>query len=184
MATVDQWGELCALIRETGGLAKSPHVAELYGYALRDGKRTLRSFHQLDEHRREDLIHDALAKALPQIVSSETPKALFTVTVRRIAIDRFRREARTTRNEIADDKLVAHQADGTPDSATVIDANKALEDVRRRADNRLTPRERDVLFAVAYGEDRDVIARQYDTTRVNIDQIVSRARRKLKREGQ
>jgi DNA-binding NarL/FixJ family response regulator len=43
----------------------------------------------------------------------------------------------------------------------------------------MAPREREIVVAVAMGEDREELARSYNTSRANIDQIVSRARRRL-----
>jgi DNA-binding NarL/FixJ family response regulator len=44
----------------------------------------------------------------------------------------------------------------------------------------LTPREREVVLAVASGERPEDLAAQLKTSRANIDQIVSRARRSLR----
>src|SRR5262249_39478723 len=49
---------------------------------------------------------------------------------------------------------------------------------------RLSPKEQEILSAIRGGEDRDALARHWGTSRNNIDQIASRAKKRLSEEGE
>jgi DNA-directed RNA polymerase specialized sigma24 family protein len=77
-------------------------------------------------------------------------------------------------------------AEDAPDSARDRLEGGTQEDGRRafvldaRAELlRLSPRDRAIVVAAALGEEREDIARNLGTSRANVDQIVSRARKRL-----
>ncbi|MEZ4409510.1 MAG: hypothetical protein R3A52_24015 [Polyangiales bacterium] len=172
----EAWRETVARVRSSPDWRRSPAFAELYALVSREAERVFRAFRgrafDMDE------AHDLLAERMTEILSAESPRAYFATALRRRLIDverraRTRREA--PRTEATDEAARRVPSPGTESGAErvafVIDARAGVA--------RLTLRERDVLVAVAEGEDRDALARALGTSRANIDQIVSRARQKL-----
>lgn len=174
--THDEWSLVCDAIRadtERGAASpfESPNLPRLYELARHEGARCLRTFASIPPTDQLDLIHDVLISALAEILAADRPRGLFRTALKRRAIDRGRRASRL---EGADG--IDSCARGTPERREPpIDELRALRDLCRR--------DREILVAVVLGEDRDELAKRYGfESRDAIDQIVSRARKKL-REG-
>jgi DNA-directed RNA polymerase specialized sigma24 family protein len=171
VAGTEEWRAVVALLRAAPDPLQSEHVARLYELALSDGPRLLRSFRRrLGDERIVDLVHDLLAVKLEAIIAAEEPRALFCTALHRRAISWLRRG----------DAIVM------PDGPEVASAPTAAEEETRgfvhdalAALRALPAREREIVVAAAVGEDREAIAREFGTSRANVDQIVSRARRRL-----
>lgn len=170
MPTAHDWQLARQRITSTHDPARSREIVVLYRLAIADGTRALRSFSKIDEERRADLIHDLLATRLDAILAADSPRALFLTALSRLAIQWIRRKDAEVHES------PAAQAEGIDrDPGHAIDVRRALA--------KLGARDARVLFAVAIGEDRDEIARVHGTSRQNVDQIVSRARRRLAEES-
>lgn len=170
MPTAHDWQIARQRITSAPDPARSREIGVLYRLAIADGTRALRTFSKIDEERRADLIHDLLATRLDAILAADSPRALFVTALIRLAIQWIRRKDAEVREGPA-----VHVDGIDRDPAYGIDVRRALE--------KLGPREARVLLAVAIGEDRDEIARVHGTSRQNVDQIVSRARRRLAEES-
>lgn len=173
-----EWGELVECIREDGDSANRVHMARLYALAVADGIGFLKSFRsQLGEDRLRDLIHDLLAERLDVILAADEPRAYFCIALKRKAISWVRRGDA----EVAEDlpgSWRGGEADGTLEEARrafVMDAREAL--------GRLSARDRGIVVAAGLGSEREEIAREFNTTRANVDQIVSRFRKRFE-EGE
>jgi RNA polymerase sigma factor (sigma-70 family) len=166
MATAHEWQLVRERIVRAPDARRSPDFRALYALAMDDGQRALRSFKKLDAARRVDLVHDLLATRMDAILDAESPRALFMTSLGRLAIQWLRRK----------DAEVLEPVTPTPDG-TDRDPAHRLDLIRTL--ERLPPRDRQVLLAVAMGEDREEIARVLGTSRENVDQIVSRARKRL-----
>jgi len=169
MAPRDEWNELVARMGETEP-TRNPHFRDFYALAVRDGMVFLRSFRgALGEERIHDLIHDVLEDA-ETILKAETPRAYFCTVLRRRAIS-WRRRGDAAVAEMPVETATEHAQASDERRVFALDAVAAMA--------RLSERERRVLVAVALGEDRESIARALGTTRPNIDQIVSRAKKRF-----
>lgn len=179
MTQSERWREAAERVLSAQGHARSAAFAEFYALAEVESQRVLQRF---PPHLREmDLMHDLLAEHSEEVLRARSPRSYFCTALSNRVIDALR--AQKVRNldtpaaqdpsggEPSVESLAAPGTEVTHDGRDfVIDARDALSS--------LTPREREVLAAVGYGEDRDELARLYGTSRENIDQIVSRARRK------
>lgn len=155
---------------------QSRHLPRLYALAERDGPGFLRSFrHTLDRERVMDLIHDLLAEKLAEILEAGNPRAVFRTALVRRAISWKRRGDAAVMEDLSDDVMVA---EGT--SAGSEEERHHFRVMARRALERLPEWKRAIVVAVASGEDRNVIAARFDTSRANVDQIVSRVQRQFK----
>ncbi len=174
VGTRDEWNELVGSLGETDR-TRSPRFPEFYVLAVRDGAKFLASFRaSLGDERIHDLIHDVLADA-DTILRADTPRALFYTALKRRAISWKRRGdapvVETPPVEVATEHAHAVEAR----RAFVLDAQAAFD--------ALPDRERLIVAAAALGEDRETIARDLRTTRANVDQIVSRARKRFREGG-
>jgi RNA polymerase sigma factor (sigma-70 family) len=157
-----------------GDALKSPHLGRLYELALADGPRLLASFRRrLGDDRILDLIHDLLAAKLEAIVMADEPRALFCTALQRRAISWLRRGDAAVVEDPEEDSTVASSSEESEDERQgfILDARNVL--------SKLPDRERAMVVAVALGEDREAIAKTFGTSRANVDQIVSRVRKKL-----
>lgn len=177
-----EWADVVDLIRREGGPRKSRAVRGLYEMAIADGRRVLASFQrQLGDEVILELTHALVAEKLQEIVDANSPFALFKTALRRRAISWLRRG----------DAVVAERPDEALDAgASSTGATPGLEasaqaDERQfvfdaqAALNSLSERDRQIAVAVGLGEDREAIARAFNTSRANVDQIVSRLRKRL-----
>lgn len=171
MATADEWRRVRESLMAAGDPMRSPLFSELYRLAREDGLRGLRKFRQIDRQDHQDLVHDVLIKALPKLLSPTTtnPRAYFLTAVRRAAIDALRRRAKT--RSLEPEQLEAAVGAATNPSE-IVDRQALLESE--------SPKNQQILVAVALGESREKIARAMGTSRANVDQIVSRFRKREK----
>lgn len=159
-------------LRADADPCSSEHVPDLYALAVRDGRAALHRYRgALGAARVDDLIHDLLAAHLEDLVRADNPRALLATALVRRAISWLRRK---------DARVVeARDDDGAFDGESASDALDFVLDARS-AIAQLGAREQEIVFAVACGNDREQIAKELGTSRANVDQIVSRARRKLR----
>lgn len=176
MATKEDWDEIVVRVRKEPDPLRSPVVGRLYEVAVDDGTRFLSSFrNEFGEDRILDLIYDLLSEKLAEILNAETPRAFFCVALRRLAID-WRRRGASKVVESPPDSSRASPSDTTEEDrrAFVLDARNAVD--------ALSERDRGIVVAAALREDREAIAREFGTSRANVDQIVSRLQKRF-REG-
>jgi DNA-directed RNA polymerase specialized sigma24 family protein len=166
VATADDWREAALRIRQD----KAKHLPRLYELALEDGPRLLARFQRrLGDERIVDLVHDLLATKADAIIEADEPRALFCTALQRRAISWLRRGDAAVASE-RPERGAEHEDEG--------ERQRFLVDARAALDG-LTPRERAMAVAVALGEEREAVAREFKTTRANVDQILSRIRRKF-----
>lgn len=173
----EEWVEVAAEVRRTPDPLESPALKRLYDLARRDGAAAIRTFHQLSEEDRQDLVIDAFLKTVREIVHAADPLKFFITVARNAGRDRLRERAthRRKHEEIAgavEARQVAGDVEGT--QVRAIDMHRAL--------SRLSLRDHDIVVAVFGGEERDDIARRCHLTRGAVDQIVSRFQRRLREE--
>ncbi len=175
MPTAEEWKAVIARLRAAADPLQSADLPRLYALALADGPRLLGSFRRrLGEDRVVDLIHDLLAMKAEAIIAADQPRALFCTALQRRAISWLRRGDA----QVAADVPEAADASGTTEDERrgfILDAKTALD--------HLPARERAIVVAVALGEERESIAREFGTSRANVDQIVSRVRRRFEGEA-
>jgi len=171
----EDWTRVVLLIRGDADPLTSPHLPKLYELALADGPRLLKSFQKrLGDDRIVDLVHDLLATKVEAIVNADEPRALFCTALQRRAISWLRRG----------DAAVVEDAPERPPEGVIEDERQGFLVDARNALADLPERERAMVVAVALGEEREAIAAAFRTTRANVDQIVSRVRRRFaSREG-
>ncbi len=125
----------------------------------------------IDRERASDLITDLLLRQLDKLIVAKIPFPFFVTSVKNKGRDWLRK----TRREVVSEPKVDRA--GTQD-----DASEAVVHLRAVWQT-LTPKEREIFSALQAGEDRDGIARSLRTSRANIDQLISRARKRLKDGG-
>lgn len=177
MATRQEWDEIIARIQGEPDPLRSPHLRRLYEVALSDGPRFLASFQRsLGEERTLDLVHDLLAEKLQAIIEAETPRAFFCTALQNRARSWVRRgDAKVVESPPDSSRAAASDRSEEERRAFVLDARDALA--------ALSERDRGIVVAAAIGEDREAIARDFRTSRANVDQIVSRAQKRFRGEG-
>lgn len=181
VGTRDEWDQIVVRLRRAGDPYGDPAFAELWALACEDGPAALESFRRsgkLDDARIADLTRDLVIDALPAMLEAVNPHAYFVAAIVNAARSWLRRGS--ARVVSPDDRSAAHDethpAAVAPDLESWIDASDFMLT--------LSERERSVLQALAHGEDRDAIARALGLTRANVDQIISRARRRFRREDE
>ncbi len=163
------WKALAAEIRAHPPPHAHPRLGSLYMIALAEGRRRLRTYHTIDEERRDDLVHDLLLAELPALLAATRPLTFFRVALRNRARTWLRR---------CDARVEGGGSEEEAGGAAVEDAMiERLDGARALA--KLSPRERSVLIDVGLGEDRDAIARAHGVSAAAVHQIVSRARKRL-----
>ena len=174
MATPQEWDEIIARLQGEREPLRSPHIRRLYEVALSDGPRFLASFRRtLGDERVLDLVHDLLAEKLSAIVAAETPRAFFC----RALQNRARSWVRRGDAEVAESP--SDSSRGTPSDKGEEDRRGFVLDARD-ALAALSERDRGIVVAAALGEDREAIAREFGTSRANVDQIVSRLQKRFR----
>jgi RNA polymerase sigma factor (sigma-70 family) len=149
---------------------KSRDFRLLYELAMKEGPGLLGSM-GIDHERASGLITDLFLRELDKLVTAQVPFPYFVTSVRHAGIDWLRK----TRREVVSEPKVDRA--GTQD-----EASEAVVHLRAVWQT-LTPKEREIFSALQAGEDRDGIARSLRTSRANIDQLISRARKRLKDGG-
>jgi RNA polymerase sigma factor (sigma-70 family) len=173
MATSDEWREVAEQIADASVPERSPALPRLYRFAVEEARFALKSFPAAVREQVDDLVHDKLHEKLRSIVDAANPRAFFVTAIRNAAIDLLRRQRKLAPQEELDAAPPANDAVPAPDET----ASLRIEAMRVLAT--LDDRERQIFGAIAAGEDRDDIAAALGTSRANIDQIVSRARRRM-----
>jgi DNA-binding NarL/FixJ family response regulator len=145
-------------------------MERLYVLALAEGRRVLRGFRVIDEARREDLVVDLLVERLAALLRAQRPRAFFRAMVYNAARSWLRRG----------DAVVLEEGDPQDGERAPwgVDDDAAARIDGRRALLRMTLREQRILVLVGLGDDREAIAKEFRTSRANVDQIVSRVRRR------
>jgi DNA-directed RNA polymerase specialized sigma24 family protein len=177
VATRQEWDEIIAKFQGEPDPLRSLHVRRLYEVALSDGPRFLASFRRsLGEERTLDLVHDLLAEKLQAIVEAETPRAFFCRALQNRARSWVRRgDAMVVESPPDSSRETASDSSEDARRAFVLDAREALSE--------LSERDRGIVVAAALGEDRETVAREFGTSRANVDQIVSRAQKRFRGDG-
>ncbi len=169
-------------LRAAGSPTRGPEFEAFYRHLETVKVRVLAKFRQLSEEDRDDLFHDTLTN-LREILGADDPVAFFVVALRRRAISHVRAPKNLPKTPLDGDadrpggavdatarKLLDDwAAGGGHDPGFVLDARGFLAGLPERSS--------EILYAVALGEDREAIGRRFGTSRVNVDQIVSRARK-------
>lgn len=170
MATAHEWQNARQRIVASPDPWRSRHFVTFYEIAVADGQRALSRYRSIDAARCADLIHELLTEHLDAILHADSPRAFFLTSLTRRAIQWLRRkDARVAPPLAPDDERGADH-----DPAHGLDLTRTLE--------RLPKRDARIMVAIAMGEDREEVARIHKTTRENVDQIVSRSRRRLAEE--
>lgn len=172
----DPWAAATAALRDASAPEESAAFGALYELVRREGRGMLRSFQKIDDARKDDLAFDALDAALPALLRADSPRAYFAKALRNKALSwrRSPRAAVASPDGASEARGSGGPVDGEERLALArLDAGRALDALR--------PRERAVLLADAEGWSREEIAAMLCTSRANVDQIVSRARRRVQR---
>lgn len=179
MGTRAQWDALAARLREATDPFQHPEVADLWALACAEAPRRLAKFRRagrLDDDRIADLTRDLLVDALRSIINAANPQAYFIAALTNAALSWLRKGSSAVRS--ADEHEGARQSPHTttaaPDHAFRIDVADFVQT--------LSQREYEALLGVAYGEERKELARRLRISPANLDQIVSRARRRFRQE--
>jgi RNA polymerase sigma factor (sigma-70 family) len=179
VASREQWAAVVAEVRRAPTPWQSPALARLYALALEDGHAVLAAeYPQLSAGEREEVIHDLFVAKVKDVVKATEPRSFFGVAIKRRSIDAFRRVQTRHAKEPELRARAAWRQDGSgaeDERLETIDGARALD--------RLPEEDRDLMLAITFGEDREDIARQAGTTRANVDQRVSRLRKRLQGGG-
>lgn len=168
----EEWDALITRLRREERPGTSQVLAEFYGLVQRDvGPIIQKAFHNLGDAECADVVASKFFSVWTHLIkeSSRHPRGLFLTACNRAAIDQLRR-IKTA--EKCEDKVA---------SALHAESRRA-EDTEHSLDlaalfATLSHRDQQILRAVAEGEDREELGRQFGISRAAIDQIVSRARR-------
>lgn len=172
MSIREEWLEVVAEVAAARVRSRSPALPRLYRVAVAEARTALQSFPTDIRGQTDDLVHDLLHEKLDAILEARNPRGLFITAIRNAAIDLQRRDKKLVRE---DETLAVERHDEAP----AVDDLLASRQEAERVTATLSARERQVFAALAAGEERDDIARALGTSRVNIDQIVSRTRKRL-----
>ncbi|MBI5514024.1 MAG: hypothetical protein HY909_09675 [Deltaproteobacteria bacterium] len=175
VSLAERWQALAGEVRRAPSPWSCPAVGELYLLALADAPRVLGGFRQLDPERVRDLASDTFCHKLHALLEADTPRGLFATALQRDALSWLRSPRSRVAEAPSDDASPAREAPahGREESRAIarIDGVRALA--------ALSSREREVLLADAEGVPREALALCHRTSRANIDQLVSRARRRF-----
>lgn len=130
-------------------------------------------FRQLSDAEIADLVMAKFLTAIDAIVKAENPRSYFIRALVNAAIDTTRRRKTAEKHS----EEVRHIAD----SEGGRDEDDLLETLSMQTClASYSPRDQRILRAVAEGEQREEVARSFSTSRANVDQIVSRAKKRWK----
>ncbi len=178
VATADEWRAWRDRIRDGDGADRGAATRQLYEAARRDGKYAIPKKWDVDADTVVDLVHEVLSVSWDEILDADSPRALFLVAVNRKAIDRFRKQVRHERvvdHEEAGKQTAAPEAEGR------VGASAELDQVLAYLESTSSPRDLRVFQAsVMLGETSKAIAEAEGLSPANVDQIVSRTRKRLK----
>lgn len=176
VGTPSEWNVVAAEIAAATSPWSSRAVVRLFALAEEDGRVALRTFRsEMGDDGVRDLIRNVVTAKLTAIVAADEPRGFFWKILTRAAISQKRRPG----------SLVVETPEHEPAPANVHETEEArLTRLDREARwARLSPKEQELLGAIAEDEDRDALARHWNTSRNNIDQLVSRARKRLTKDG-
>lgn len=175
MAGKQEWIEVVELVRGAADPTASRHLPRLWALAQAEATRSLGALNdRLGKALVEELVWDLLAAELPAIVGAANPRAYFIRAICNRALS-WIRSPRSMALPLDDGRVSRTPGAGVEsDPVFLIDARAALA--------RLPARERDVVTSAALGIDRDEIAAMFGTSRANVDQIVSRVRRRFRED--
>lgn len=186
MATRGEWDEIVAKLRNAASPDRDPAFAQFYRLALEDANLVLRSFDRIPPDQREDLVHDILVLKLPRLLAADNPRAYFVTAVANRAKDWLRNlkaSGVVYRIGKGDDDEVTPpfpEQNHPPRAEAVLELRDTLEHL-----GDLSPRDVQVFEAVVFfNEKRKTIAAICGMTRENVDQIVSRVRRRLRERSE
>lgn len=172
MSSADEWRRVCAELARAEPAAHEPIVESLYALARETGVACLRRRWGYSVDEALDVVHDVLAARWDAIIAAEeSPKALFLTILLNRARDRHRRMQR----EEALPGDPRHE--GTIENAT---AGLALSRVLLALRTELSARDLRVFSARCIGVSSREVADAEGLSPANVDQIVSRARARLK----
>lgn len=173
----DEWGEVVERLRDVAPEKRwqSVDVARLYEIALRVAPSLLARF-SLPEGLPQDMASDLLTQRLNKLVDCGAKP--FTL----LAVSLWNRAKSWKRHQRVQANHREREAASEPEPIDEDDGGKA-EDRRMKAWAVLTDKEKDIFERLSREEPRDDIAKTLDTSRANVDQIISRARKRLKQKG-
>lgn len=173
MSSADEWRTVCGRLARADASEKSALTKQLYSLARETGIACLRRQWSYSEDEALDLVHDVLARSWDEILAAEeSPKALFATMLVNSAISAFRR--RTRREKLATETVPKPADAASPESSL------ELADALRLLQDELSPRDLRVFGARCLGESAKDVADVEGLSPANVDQIVSRARARLK----
>lgn len=173
----EQWNQAVARLREVPKAERWQHedVGKLYAIALKVAPSQLRSF-ELPDGLPEDLAADLLTAKLNQQVDCVGTAFSFFVASLQNKAKSWKRHQRVRLNhqerQAVSETEPTEEPDGTEVERRLAKARKVLTD-----------REREIFEQIGREERREEIAARLGTSRTNIDQLISRARKKLARKG-
>ncbi|MDP3207705.1 MAG: sigma-70 family RNA polymerase sigma factor [Rhodoglobus sp.] len=182
MPSRDEWIAVVQCVAESSGPGRGEEINRLYRFAMDEGRSALRGMQWVGPSEVEDLVHDKLHAELASLLLATDPRAYFCTIVRRAALD-LRRKVQGKRGDgtarrvfvsVDDADFQALPAEDPPVDEALARRREAREIVAR-----LSERELQVFAAIMHGEDRDDIAAALGTSRANVDQIVSRTRKRV-----
>jgi RNA polymerase sigma factor (sigma-70 family) len=179
MASAEQWYEL----RDRARDERSGAATDAFYRLLREeAQLVLRSFRGKLHEAPEDLLHDFLAgkKGWERLLEAEHPKPLFTLAIRRLAIDATRRK-KTARQA----GMVERPADLPEDLGPALpqpafDEQLANNERLSNALDQLPERMRLVVILRGRGHSAKEVAECLGISPTNTDKIFSRAKRRLR----
>lgn len=163
---------MCDALRQEEEPERSPHAKALYALARRTGVAALKRRWSYSEEEAMDVVHDVLATRFQMVVDAELPRAFFLTILVRQAIDRYRRRRPNEEEELAPERVgAASWSQG---------AALELAEVMTFLRNELSPRDFSVFGARCVGASSKEVGDAMGLSSANVDQIVSRARARLK----
>lgn len=175
MGTRAIWDEIIEALRAAPDPYECSELSRLWALALEEAPRALAGFRgsgKLDDERIADLTKDFLVEHLRALLDAVSPRAYFIVALQNAARSWLRRGSSTVAEGVPRDEGGREDPAALTDYAHLIDARDFLRT--------LSQREYDVLVGLVNGADREELARALDISRANVDQIVSRVRRRFR----
>lgn len=170
MGAAEEWRGVCDELLLAGDPERSPHVKRLYALARATGVAVLKRRWSYSEDDAMDVVHDVLATRFRKIVEAESPRAFFIRILVNQAISAHRRQPE------AAGELEPQLADSGAGASDAL----CLEEVLALLTGELSPRDQRVFSARCLGTSTKEVAGAEGLTPANVDQIVSRARARLK----
>lgn len=175
MTLNEEWDTVAEQIRTDGGPWRSRATARLFELAEKDGWLVLASHRKaVGDDTVTDVIRDLLTAKIDALVNHPNPRACFRVAIRRAMIS-YRRRGDSRVQELEPGGEIEDGARGGHENVAAASAQFVLDGRALLA--RLSDRDRQIVQAVATGEDPADVARHNETSRDNVYKIVSRLRK-------